>query len=145
MYIVYRDIATVIECAIVFAFLVLFGTYKNKKIWLNKKVILDDRSVKFFSVYNSPHTVGDCVFDFSQVTDITSLWLPFIGIYGVKIRTAEYVNPFKVNYCFENYKDFCVEICKSTIKENKNVYIDKRLSVYVASRLADSSLIDKNE
>ncbi len=126
-----QKIAPIIDSAFVSIFLMIFWIYKNRKKYLEKKVILDKTQVTFCSYPISPNEIGVCTFDLSQITEIKSLYFPILGIYGVRIKTNGYINPFKVNFFFENHKQFYLNICNYTKKSNENVFIDKRLEKWI--------------
>lgn len=124
----------VMKCSIFSVALIIIVFNKQKDIMLKRCVTLEKTSIMFSSFWLSHESTGSYKTDLSNITHIYSSWLPFIGVFGVKIRTTEYVNPFTVNFCFENHKDFYFELCKAVKKKNENVYIDKRLQKFIKEK-----------
>ena len=127
VYIIEKDIF--ISCTV---FSVLFTSYwihRNKNLWLKRSVVIKSETILFNSFFIvAPEKASSYEIKYSDITNITAVWIPIVGMCGVKIWSKDYTLPFKVNFCFKNHKDFYIEICKTA--KRKNIYIDSRLQKY---------------
>ncbi|MBQ2974740.1 MAG: hypothetical protein IJE19_10325 [Clostridia bacterium] len=119
-----------------FCFFVAFSTFYIIEE-LKKYVLIKDDHVyfnlfKFKKIKFMKNTSFGIRYE--DIIGIESNFLPFWGLYSIKINAKNLPEKIKISFCFRKHKKLYVEIIKRAKAVNPDVYIDSKLEEYLEKR-----------
>lgn len=128
-----RDIKFTLKMIVtLFGFFTVFiSTYSGE--YLNRYVELNENYVTFNS-YRIARKVRHFNVKYEDILSLEATIIPIIGIYKVKVKAKNIPWAIPVTWCISHHKEMFGKLCGNAKKGNPNVYIDERLTEYLAKR-----------
>lgn len=114
------------------SFLVVFISIYSGE-YINRYVEFNENHVTFNS-YRIARKVRHFNVKYEDILNLEATIIPIIGIYKVKVKAKNIPWEIPVTWCISHHKEMFGKLCGNAKKGNPNVYIDERLTEYLAKR-----------